>query len=418
MRVLINKNNIESITGYVTSQRVSNIVWANVDTIVFHSCIEDEFHLILALNTIPATVKTLIYINDNIDSLLYSTFKGKGGFVYNDMSFLADKGSLDYLVANAGSIGVEVSSASTNLEEVSKFINKLTTSEPDEVNRLVSNQNWVDTLTTIVSDMSTTLAITDQTSEKFVAFVQTVSNHVGALEDQNKVTSDQIQALSLHLKSLTAKQMGQAVTGNTAFKFGTYDISGLVRNVMYIRCYGDVTYLTTFMLAYQAYLGHPKGKNVASKLLIARPQFSSYMRRYSSMPKLTSAGVQFTDISQSNFYITFEPNKKVLDAFFSAEVPLFIILDFMQSEVPIVRGHMVKSFGAFSSINAYLNLENKPAPQNAIFALDGINDARCIVLPRIENFHQMTDSEKKSAYMRNCKERYFSLDKTIQIVGG
>jgi len=414
MRVLISTE-IKELPGYTVYNHITNITWISVDALVFHSCTDTDLETVFALGSLPAGVKTIIYINKNIDSLLFNLVKGIKGYVYNDEAFLADKDSLDFLIENAGSIGMEVESASADVAAIEEFVDAVTNGDSASVTRLMSNPNWLDTLQVTLNNMTTSLAITDQSSTKIVEFVDNVSRHIDSIEAQNKKNAEEIKRIRETVGTLNAKAVGQqALSGNISspMKYGTYTVPNIIKNVVYIRCFGDVNYLTTFILALQGWLGASRnGKNTPSKVLIARPQFSNYMSRYSKIAKITNQSAGMLDIKKASVFITFEPNKKVMDAFFKdTSIPLFFVLDFMQSDSPLCMGHMLKTFNAYSSPRIYNNLsndKNKAPLSRSIFSIDGVGDgSQCLVIPYIEEFHTMTDSEKKQSYFKYCRNLY------------
>ena len=416
MRILVSRT-IKKMQGYIVSDKISGQSWMAVDTLIFHSCVEDEVSFVSALSALPTTVKTLVYINNELDPLYYSIFSGRGAYIYNDETFLTDKDSLDYFISNLGNLGCECQSASTDLGVLETFVNNLTNAKPIDVMRSLNNKNYVATVVSAMQTMSNTLVLTEESAPKLVELTDRLNRHIEVLEEQNKRTSEEIEKLRGMAKSLNAKQVGQSMLqGQGAMKFGTYNINPTVKNVVYIRCFGDIPYLTTFLIAFQGWLGAARnGKATASKILIARPGFANYMQRYSEVAKITAQNAGFFDINKSNLYVTFEPNKKVMDAFFKADVPIFFVLDFMQSDTPLVSGHMVHTFNGYSSPKIYRAMARDAARTpltRSFFSRDGAGEP-AFVIPYIEGFSDKGDAERKSAYFKMCKDMYIKFYEII-----
>lgn len=409
MRVLVSRT-IKKMQGYLVSNKLSGLSWMAVDTLIFHSCDDDEVTFVSALSALPATVKTLVYINNELDPLYYSIFSGRDAYIYNDEVFLTDKDTLDYFVQNLGNLGCECQRASAELGVLETFVNQLTSAAPREVMHNLTNKNYMATIVSAMQTMSNTLVLAEDSAPKVVELTDRLNRHIEVLEEQVKRTSDEIESLRNMTKTLNAKQVGQNILqGQSAMKFGTYNINPTIKNVVYIRCFGDVPYLTTFLIAFQGWLAATRnGKATSSKILIARPGFANYMQRYAEVPKITAQSAGLFDINRHNVCVTFEPNKKVMDVFFKAETNIFFVLDFMQSDTPLVAGHMVKTFNGYSSPKIYRSMVRDAARApltRSFFSRDGAGDT-AFIIPYIEGFCDKGDAERKSAYFKACKDMY------------
>lgn len=412
MKVVISTT-ISRIEGYTVYDHIKGITWVNVDTLILHSCKEEQTDLLLALNNLPASVKTIVYINRVIDPLLYAYIQGRNGYIYDDESFITDRDSLDFLLSQLGGLGCEVVSASTELATLQEFAEKLQNDDPAEVYRLLNNKNYMSTVNGVLQSMSTSITLADNTGKQLSGFVAQISSRLSSVEAQQESVMGEIRTLRETVAKLDVKQVGEQSLKQkgSILSYGTNVVPTLIKRVLYIRCFGDIPYLATFLLTFQAWLGaaaSKKGKNTPSKILIARPQLANYLSRYNKLQKLTPQSVDMLDMSRNNVFVTFEPNKKVMDAFFKDDrIPVYIVLDFMQGEMPLVSGHMVREFNAYSSPRIYNEAaqNNRRAPlSRSIFSIDGLEGS--ITIPWLDNYHMLNDVEKKAKYYQSCKGLY------------
>ena len=424
-RVIVS-NSITAIPGYIVYKSVNDVQWMGVDVFIFNSCVDEDITTVFTLNSMPSGLEKIFYVNNTIDPLLYNLFNGVSNnvYIYNDESLLADRESIDFLVDNAGQMGTEVKSASSDITTIENFIDKLTNSTPKEVSQMFLNKNWVKTLEATVQSMSTSLALTDSSGAKLVDFVDNVNRHITELENNAEKTTQEIHKLKETVNSLTSKQLGaSAIAQSGPTKYGTYPVPNIIRKVIYVKCYGDVNYLTTFFCAFHYWLKSGPGGNLNSRILIARPQLSSYMMKYANVAKITSQSAGMMDCKRSFLYVTFEPNKKVLDAFFNDNLNVYFVLDFMQSDTALVSGRSVVTFNAYSSPSLYAGLKSKSdkaiAPAfRTIFSMDAPTDdanaSKYWIIPRIENFHNAQEVERKSKHFTACKDLYLRMKDIVK----
>lgn len=410
MRIIIS-DTLGAIEGYKVKDSFDGIVWTTVDTLIYHSCSETDIKLTCTLSSIPENVK-IIYINENLDPLIVEIMKGKGATIYKDESFMADKETLDFLVDNVGEMGCEIKDASADIETFNKFFSKIRTSEPDDAVQMLTNPQWVSTLDNVVENLTTNLALSEQSSPQLVTFLDNVNSHILRLEQKTTSTTAELQKLKEKVNSLSPKAVGQqAMSGAKALSYGTTQVPVVVPSVMYVRCFGDVNYLTTFLIAFQTWISAARGGNIPARLLVCRPPFANYMTRYSLLAKITPQSLTPLKDNKNNLFVTFEPNKTVLDAFFKEKaLPLYFVIDFMQSDSPLIAGHMVKTFNGYSSPRIYREMtDNKMrAPvTRSFFSVDGVENS--IIIPHIKNWQGLNDVEKRGALFQQCKEIYEKL---------
>lgn len=396
------------INGYLHEKSVQKVDIIGVDTVVFNDSDDDSVRQVLFLTNLPNTVKTVIYVNSNPDPLILMVMNGINGIIYDDEDYLIDRENLDFLVEAGGTLGTEIKAPTMDLQVLENFAAKLSTSNEAEVSRLLNTGGWLATLNNTIESLKTSIIRTEDSSTRVVEFVDNIQNHIQTLEKRNEETGMEIAKLRANIKSLaSASKVPQPpISGGSILSYGTYDVPNIIKNVIYVRCYGDVRFLTTFFLLYQNFITAGKRVNLKTNMLIIRPQLTNYTTRYSQFCKIAPVDAQLLDTSVTNVFVTFEPQKKVLDTFFNSGAAAFFVLDFMQANEALLRGHMVKAFGAYTSPKMYETIPNKTALNRSFFSMDGVKNSDCFVIPYIPGFPEMDDSSKKAAYYKNCKSLY------------
>jgi hypothetical protein len=404
-RYFISKSH-PSINGYLYENSVKNVKILGVDTVVFNDSNDSLVEQVLFLTNLPNTVTTVLYINKNLDPLLLMVAAGIDAVVYDDESFLSEKDDLDFVVEAGGTLGTEVKSSSADIQTLENFAAKLSNSNEAEVSRLLSSDGWIATLNGAVESLKTAIIRTEDSSTRVVEFVDNIQAHIQSLERHNEETGREIAKLRERVQSLNVKSVAPQQTGSSLLSYGTYDVPNIIKNVGYVRCYGDVRFLTTFFLMYQNFITSGKRVNVKTNMLIIKPQLTNYTMRYSNFCKIAPVDAQLLDTDVTNIFVTFEPQKKVLDTFFNSGAGAFIVLDFMQANEALLRGHMVKMFSACASAKMYNTIPNKTPIGRTFFTMDGVRNTDCFVIPYIEGFADMDDNAKKGAYYKSCKGLY------------
>lgn len=400
------------INGYLHSTTVQNINVVGIDTVVFHSSADDIVAQVLFLTSLPTSVSTVLYVNKAPDSLLTMVMTGIDAIIYDDESYLVDTESLNFLVEAGGDLGTEVKTPTNDMQTLETFISKLGNPNEAEVLRLLSSKGWFATLNNAVNSVKTSIVRADESSTKVVEFVDNIQEHIQVLEKRNEETGREIAKLRERVQSLNVKAPAPLSTGSL-LSYGTYDVSSIIKNVIYVRTFGDIRYLTTFFLMFQNYLASSKRVNINANMLIVKPQLTNYVERYSSFCRISPVDAQMLDTSQTNVFVTFEPQKKVLDTFFNAGADAYFVLDFLQAKESLLRGCGVKTFGAYASPKLYETVANKTPLNRSFFSIEGVANSDCYAIAHIDGFPLMDDTSRKSAYFKNCKELYNKLTEVL-----
>lgn len=379
--------------------------WEKVDSLVFHSSVDNAMDVVFTLNNLPDNVKTRIYVNSILDSLVYRTFTSINGVIYTDEQFLDDAESLDYLIDNVGILGCEFNDTENSVNKLSECINTVINSDENTRLQLIQNRNWVQTLNDCMDQTKGAVQIAIQSNVQMRDFLKTVDNYISEMHVRQSTTVAEVEKLRKNLEIYTQKQ-------STLHAFGTYKPVVLTKPIIYIRCIGDINYLTTLMLCFQQFMKTTKQRK--SKLLLVRTQQYNYLARYNEFYRLDTGSVKLYDPVNSprDVFITFEPVKTVMDKFFGLETDFFIVIDFLQNNKPLIENTAnVTDCLAYGSIGYYENTSTNPkklAPNRLFFTQRGIEGSN--IIPYISEFdHSLADRQKNMLVFKHAKAIFDNL---------
>lgn len=405
MRVLVSTSVDANIGMYRVFSSVKDIDWSKVEAFIYHDCNDTEVDVVFALNAMPDTVAVKIYVNSNINPVLYTTFQRIHGVVYEDESLLEDTESLDYLVENAGTIGNEVQSASDNLGRLNKCIDAIKKADEVVVQQLINNKNWLETLNDVSQEMNNALVLDDKSNENMRAFLNVVQQDIQQLEASQDTTDAELAKLRKQIETMSTKD-------RALHAYGVYKLPVTTQPVLYIRCVGDVSYLTTFCEYFISTVKVRQHKQ--GRLLVIRPSTLVYKLQYRDYHTLEPDTVALYDATHTTdtCFVTYEPVKQVFDKFFSCPANFYIVIDYQQTGHNAISSGLPANFKpciAYHSVGMY-NRSEHPAdiPRSRIFfpaiGLEGAN-----ILPYIEGFCTMDIETRKKALWTNTKNIVASL---------
>lgn len=393
--------------------RLANVPdWGTVDYLVYNSSKETLEEIFAALSDIPATLKGIVYVSDYMyadkrGDALYAYFKSIGAYIYTDVDeILSDEDMLQYIIENLGEVGTELAAPNNDsLGKLGFYVDKLSKGE-------ISLSN-ISTIDGIVKDLSTDIQLLDNSTKRMSKSLSNISKSLSDLSKKEVESHDQLLAFSTKLEELAANAGGGGY-------IAPYKVPFITRQAIYIKGYGDVPYLVTFIKNYCSFLKNVEQLNC--KLLIIRPPLLVYDKLYSrdkSIFKLDSNNIRTSNISNFDNFVTYEPLGKIFDKFYSfgTDVDIYFVIDLTQQMTEIMQGHMVKSFGAFSSIGAYSSLIKSgmtlPDMQHSIFSITGVQGS--IVIPNISGFESIGEDLRASKYFNECQGMFQQLSNLIDI---
>lgn len=404
--VLVTLNSKSVLSTIRVISTLSNFSLDGVDCVIFNSSSDSDLDLVRYLTNLSGKVNKVIYINKSINPLHYCIFTGLNADIYDSEDYLADEDILNFLVSNYKSTGLTMRQSSNDLDTLAKSIAAISSSSVDAIQKLVSNDFWTRTLTTAVTNVKRDVALSNQVNIDVVDMLTECSKLINELEEGQDRSSNELEKLHKLILDMEKKQRP-----NTPFYFSTYTVPVNVQKVLYIKVYSDCRYLKSMIGAYHHYL--KMSKQVSSKVLFIMPKLKLYIQKYKEVAtRLDQDSVEVVNY-QSPFFITFEPKKIVMDAFFNQQnIGLFIVVDFMFGEI-LVDGHMVTRLNAIGGLS---DLETfNLSVESTLTSLTGRSGN--LIIPHINSYQSSNDSTRRSFYFDKCSDLFSRIDKIVNLGG-
>lgn len=239
------------------------------------------------------------------------------------------------------------------LLEAQEEVQKLDSHYEEEISSLQSSHLE---LSQTVKEYETQLSEKDKELAEVKGQLQEAHDKLAPSEEKLREYEARLRELELKLrlekeaKEEMEKQLRleqQKNVTSTTFLFPTVMIPVTTPHVMYVEVFSPINYLNTFMIMFQRWLKYEATKRVNSKLLFVYPQLKKYTERYKHLPLLSSSGVATIEsvLKESDYYITYEPYKRVLDLFFQQpNVNLYIVVDYLMGD-QLLKGSRMTRFG-------------------------------------------------------------------------
>jgi len=397
------------IKGITTTKSLVGVDLSNIECLIFHSSTDADLDVIFSLSKLKGSVKKIIYISDDLNPVLYQIFRGLDADIYDNSDYLSEDSTVHFLIDDYKNTGLEVKTTSSDLSVLSKGINAISSSV-DDVKSFVSNKLWVKSLQNAVENVEKALMLGSEVEVKSVESWGEAAKYVGVIKESQDSTMREIETLRKMVEDFEVSFREQEKTAkpDSAFIYSTYNVQPSVSKVMYIRGYGHCRFLNSFILSYQAYLKYTLQKS--SKVLFVFPKSKLVMARYKSVPRLARDSINFMDIVAHDTFITYEPKKIILDAFFNqSNVHLFIVVDMMFND-QLLEGAKVEHFSALSGCTDIAKFG--VSHSRSFLSIAGVEGS--MVIPFIREIAgSQNEATKKSLYFKKCNEIYSKVDKIL-----
>lgn len=388
-------NSLKSITN-----------WEGVDYLIYNKAVEKIPDVLVALKSIVGKVKGLVYISDRMihdekGDGLYTYFQNNNAYIYTDVEeMLSDEETLDYVMDNLGEVGTELALPNESLidmlgQQVAQLSNGPIT------------QSKLETIDGMVKDLGNKLVIADNASKRMANVLVDIAESLGKLKSKEIASHSKILELSTQVEEMANKGTSMSISDYIE----PYDVPPVTRNVVYVKEYGDVGYIASFLKYYICYLRDIK--HLSFKLLILRPNLPIYDKLYSrdkGIYRLDTATLDTAKIENNRVFVTYEPSKLIFDTYFDKDktqsVDGYIVLDMTQHNELLIRGHMVTMIGGFTSPSAYMLFQDKFLPTHAIYSIQG--HAKGIWIPYYNGFEDVPLAYRESSYVKYCMRSFAS----------
>lgn len=376
----------------------------SINCFIYHSSSDDEFTILKGLMSLKGKVRKVIYINNDINPLYYSIFEGLGGDVYDDMEHLYDDDSIGFLIDSYKETGMAVTTPKADVSKLENYLNILSNASDSELQGLLKNDMWLKSLNLAVKNIDNALVRTDNVNTGVVSMLANATELISSLEEKYNYISEEVEQFKL-----TVREMEKKTKPATPFVYPTVTVPVTVPSVLYVQSKSHCYFLNTFMLMYIHYLKMTQKKNV--KFLLVIPKLIRLMEKYSDgFISLTNDSISVVNVKNSVEFVTSEPSKAVMDTFFNQQgVDLFIVIDLLYGEAPLVRGHMVHTYYACSTPNDMLRLDL--SPERVITGIFGCKEG--IVIKPITGFLNASAPVKQQQYLQIMGDMYKRLDSIV-----
>lgn len=386
---------------------LKNTDWSNVDCLIYHSSTDSELDVGLEISRLKGVVPKIIYINQNINPLYYCLFTGLDADIYESEDYLMDASVLQFLQDSYKETGMTIKPPSADLEVLAKGIETITSDNFENIKKLLDNPYWLKTLSTAVVNVEGAMVRNQGVS---IGIDEMLSEVAKIVETKKQMEENASNELNDALRLIT--QMEKKPRPNTPFFFNTYKVPMNSAKVLYIKAYGNCKYLNSFILAYQHYLRN--SKQYSSKLLVALPKLKMNIQRYESVARLAPDSIDMVDMNISDVFITYEPKKIIMDAFFGQpNIQIFIVLDLMLDTDKLIKGHNVHELYALGSLSDVKRFNLKP--ERCLNALT--TNKITLLIPHINKYAETNDSVRKQMYFDKCAETFKKIDDIILKTG-
>ena len=177
-----------------------DVDWETVDCLIFNSSIDDSVTTSIELAKIGESVDKIIYINMDINPLLYSIFNGFEADIYDSEDALQDWDILEFMIESYKETGMTMSPLSEEVDILARGITALSTGEKEDIVKLVNNNLWVQNMTNAVESVSRGVARTDDTSIYLLPMLREVKELVDMMEINQEEGAINLQDLTEKIK--------------------------------------------------------------------------------------------------------------------------------------------------------------------------------------------------------------------------
>lgn len=396
------------LPNILTTPTLKRVDWDNVECLIFHSSSDSDFDIIRTLNAKAKNkIPKLIYINKELKPLYYCIFTGYGADIYAQEEFLQDADIISYIIETYKETGMTIKSPNEDLDKLAEGIAQLSESSLDNIEKMVTSPFWLNTLKLSVSNVESALERSNEINSGVVIMFEDFLDEIEKLAKEIESTSERSNTEINNLRKTLSDYEKNNNHQSSPFLYSEYPVPLNADNVVYLKSYGNCRYLISFMVAYQHYL--KVNKQYQCKMLLIFPKLPINVKRYTNVAtRIAQDSIEMINYKDTDLYVTFEPSKRVLDAFFKKQQSqIFIVVDAMLGD-KLISGAKVKNLYGISGISDVERFSLKP--ERCILPIlktSGIN------IPHIPKYIQAGETVRRSMYLENCKESYAKMDKII-----
>ncbi len=405
--VLVTKEN-KNLGDIKVINNLMDLDVSSCDCVIYHSSEGTELDLVRCISDLKGKVDKIIYVNNDLEPLPYGLFKGIDADIYDSEDYIEDEDIVNYIVENYKQTGMTIRKPIEDLGLIENGVNAIIDKDSEDVKQLAENELWLDSLTTSIMSLTKEASRSELMSSEMVNLLNSITSFMKDFDNSRHTTEKELQKLKEMVEDYEKSRP------STPFIYSKYTVPVQVKKVLYIKVYGNCKYLLSFLDAYQHYL--KMNARCSSKLLLVLPKLKLHVQKYATtVPRIDSDTLNIINLSESDFYVSFEPKKAVLDAFFKQNSNLYIVVDMLYGDT-LIDGFNVETFNAVSGMS---DLDTyKLNAHRIISSMVGLPlDTESINIPYLVRYREQNEQSKRTAYFDRCEKLFNLLDKVLKIEG-
>lgn len=415
MRVIISTSLPDTYSHYKVVQSMAQVIsMESVECVIIHSYSDNDVALASAIADIRKKFScNFFYINSQPKAVVTLILNGIQGVIVEDDFYYEDEADLDDLLESYGveSTALTVSDTQSSLAIVKDFVTSYARGEERcSLPYFIQQTNLaLSELESVIGKQE--LQIQEMGSSAIEVF-QRASGYITALEERNKVFSQQLESLTQQ-SNAPRRQFGSG--GISFFPTVKYNPSPTKR-VLVIREFSPCRYLTSFVLSYQTYLKTMRNKRV--KVIFAVQKGKLIYTKYSSdlFSFISQESVAKTELYGRDSIVTNTPQNQILTKIIdTGTYDIVILVDRLYGGDVILNGNGVKHLAAIGGSSDLTKFRLNP--RSCIFShID--YPGSFLTIPTISKYPPASAVDMRvSAYAQMCnmKKLYDKMDNFIEI---
>lgn len=404
MNVVVSNNKID-YEGFIKVSTLKDVIdiVGTIDFLIYHKSSETSEEKVDYLSILKDKVKTMIYIRkkEYVENAIQIIVVGSNGKYLDDEFFLENSTELSNLVNSFEEVTTLAELGGANV--LSDFFNRYLKEGSSGF-----NTQYLKVVKEAVSEMLAEYKQKElelyQLSETATEVFAHSSNIVSKMEKEQERMRELIDSVKATAKE--EKPIQTTNIGSIPSIMFFPQISYLKeRNIVRIKEVGYGMYLTSFVLAFRAYL--EKVKNVRPKLIVALPLGSQYETEFKDFKWVTQQTIKNMSNYYNNIVFTNCPSKEVITKLIEdTDYDTFIVVDRLKTD----SKHILNSKGV--PVKYVVSGENsiskfKLQKNNCFSSLKDIKGTM-FTIPIFEEYPVIND-QREQMYFRSCGKYFDTL---------
>ena len=417
--LVISKEDLDLDSRFVWTSGLSTATadYSDIPVIILHNSTDDNYKLIEGLTRLRSSgcQKKFLYINNQIDPLLYAFIDGLGGVSFNDDCPLSDADILLEFIEEYRDNEFRLKSASDEFDALKSALNTITSGNIDEeeLHALVTSPNWLNQIQACLSGISTSLTVVDTSHKQLVEYTR--HNRDVFLDIKNEMAKMKASLEDAMKNQAEAQDMADSNSNmNSINHYPTLNLMPGINNVLLIKELSPCQYLTSFILAYATYLNRKVGIN--TRVLLVQHASKIGLARYpaTTFYSLTNLSLGTNPTAGTMAFMTTTPTNNIVNFFFGdPSVKAYIIIDRMYQDNPMFRSSP-KIHNLYATGNLSIVEQRNLNQSNVIMSnLDPKFDFKGYNIPSLANYRNTSDYV--GLYFKGCKAMFSRLDTLLGI---